>query len=274
MFNPFSLSKTPNNSLDRIPRYLFRVSDPLSSGETSATEVCSAILASTSQEGVDLYQMKRTDAAKYLYEHLRWKCQESKCNLVSWTSSLLFALQYALYLHKKRGQNLSNIMILVVDSRHFKRRVFARDLEAMETFKGLSNDLDRLYKLRNSGDYYNGEYLSQGRLPIDPRRSCQLSMQELIEHGLFDILPDLGDKSYWFQWAKRVNELRVLVAGSTTKIEASDVQISARIAKTFGCLALPMMIMLLGILPRCSESSADLILEEMRRSFSGEYLSI
>lgn len=218
--------------------------------------------------------MKRTaDAAEYLNEHLRWKCQTSKCNLVSWTSSLLFALQYALYVHRHRGQDLSDIKVLVLDSRQFKKRVFARDLEAMETFRGLSTgpcSLDQLYKLRNSGVYYNGEYLSQGRLPIDPERSCQTSMQELIDHGLFEVLPDLGDALHWFKWAKRVNELRALIAGSTEKIKASDVQIIARIANAFGRLALPMMIMFLSITPGCSKVSADFIIEEISKSFSSE----
>ena len=113
-----------------------------------------------------------TEAAEYLEEHLKWRCADD-CNLMSWTSSVLFALQYALYRHEMTRCELSNINILVVDTRAFKRGVFARDVDALKAFRGAtdSKEFDRLHKWRVDGRFYYGEYLSQGRVPIDPERS-------------------------------------------------------------------------------------------------------
>lgn len=55
--------------------------------------------------------------------------------------------------------------------------------------------------------YYFGEYLTQGNMDI--RGRCVVTnMQRLIDIGLFELKPELGDKSKWGQWAKRVICLR------------------------------------------------------------------
>lgn len=59
-----------------------------------------------------------------LYIHLRWwGTLSDPDNLVSWTSSLLFALQYVFYRHysSKDGSSLDTIDLCVVDTLLFLR---------------------------------------------------------------------------------------------------------------------------------------------------------
>ena len=133
--------------------------------------------------------MKRHEGAAYLNKHLQWKCGQSSCNLMSWTCSLLFALQYAFYRHRglANPHDLSDITILVVDTRQFTRGVFARDTDVMKAFEDPSTGrscLTSLYDIRMKKLCFGGEYLSQGEVLIDSGRSCQFSMQKLVDHDL------------------------------------------------------------------------------------------
>lgn len=75
---------------------------------------------------VDLY---RTDILKFTSEqaserlslHLWWECGKT-CNLMSWSSSLLFLLQYGLYRHTKDNEppSLSDIYLIMIDTREYK----------------------------------------------------------------------------------------------------------------------------------------------------------
>ena len=70
------------------------------------------------------------------------------------------------------------------------------------------DNLQTLLRLRKSekGCYF-GEYLAQGNM--DVRGRCVvINMQRLIDAGLFELKPELGDKSRWIQWANRVICLR------------------------------------------------------------------
>lgn len=83
-----------------LPRYLFRISDSTSSGFNNNYFIMSAArkaLAPGSRD--DILGKASKIAAKLLYKHLK-NCSfmnEANNNLVSWASSLLFAIQYAIY---------------------------------------------------------------------------------------------------------------------------------------------------------------------------------
>jgi hypothetical protein len=87
----------------------------------------------------DIFNWDRKAAAKLLNIQLRWWKYDnpSECSLVCWTSSLLFALQYGL--HRVRhgnldGYNLSDITLLIIDTRSIPNGVFVKDLELIAAF--------------------------------------------------------------------------------------------------------------------------------------------
>ncbi|QKD59147.2 uncharacterized protein FOBCDRAFT_243140 [Fusarium oxysporum Fo47] len=96
--------------------------------------------------------------------------------------------------------------IITIDTRDFPKQVFLRDLDALEWLDD-KPDLRRLHNLRK-GQFYFGEYLSQGRLDI--KGNCvQISMQQLIDGGLFtSICPALNQPQNWSSWAEATSNLR------------------------------------------------------------------
>ena len=79
---------------------------------------------------------------------------EQRCNLMSWTSSLLFALQYGLYRHSMdRGEpQLEEISLFIIDTRCFPEGTFVQDLEIMKVFETYHDGLKNFGKLRG-GEY-------------------------------------------------------------------------------------------------------------------------
>ncbi|KAF5668350.1 hypothetical protein FHETE_5286 [Fusarium heterosporum] len=170
-------------SFDQTPTYLFRVYDPASPGITSTEEVTSQAMHDRYKQAesdvTDLLSLPPGDAAKRLSHHLSWVYYHEKhCNLMSWSSSLLFVLQYGLFRHVKVKQTpLSEIQLIMIDTREFPKQTFLRDLDAIQYFLPYSTgeavtqpggrwlDLEALKKKREA-DMYFGEYLTQGRLDI------------------------------------------------------------------------------------------------------------
>jgi hypothetical protein len=218
--------------------------------------------------------MERERAAHALGSHLQGKCKNVG-NLMSWTSSLLFALQYAFFRYWKEGhKDFSTIFILIVDTRQFKRGAFARDLQAMEAYEGIStgyDSLDALYKQRRNGRFYFGEYLSQGRLEIDPERGHQVTIGDIIQRGLFGINPELEDERQWSKWASRVNQLRHPIQKGPIDVQRSDIQAAMNVAEAFQPFAVPVAAMLLNIGHYKLDCKAPIILEELRRRYTGEH---
>lgn len=62
------------------------------------------------------------------------------------------------------------------------------------------------FRLENE-NFYNGEYLSQGAVNHKDR-SCIVSLEHLIEAGLFQLYSEFEDATGSEKWAKRVLELR------------------------------------------------------------------
>jgi hypothetical protein len=272
--------KAIHDSVKAIPRYLFRVSDPSSHGITSRTEVCSPAAQATTIEPVDLYKIPTEEAAQALDGHLWWNCTPSgpgACNLMSWTSSLLIAFQYGFYRHRslQNSHGMSEIKILMVDTRQFDHNTFARDLQILAAFKEVPGEhkLDKLYELRN-GVLLAGEYLSQGKLVIDPERSCQVSLEELVTRGLFSVSIGLGDQEHWSRWIKRVEELRREMCYQSTQLSAIVIQTAVRVATAFERFKLPAAIMLLSLSPYSFLKSVSAIFEELIKNGFGKIQSI
>jgi hypothetical protein len=153
-----------------------------------------------------------------LNRHLRW-WEGAEDNLVSWTSSLLFALVYIFHLHanERDGSAFEDIFLCVVDTTLFPPGVFLQDLDlirAFRTFDWQLADFENLRLYKRRGLLYFGEYLSQGALKIENK--CQIvSAQAMIDQGLYDLQPRFRDFAIWPRalqppppWVNPVLELR------------------------------------------------------------------
>ncbi|KZL65383.1 hypothetical protein CT0861_00672 [Colletotrichum tofieldiae] len=208
-------------SLNDIPHYLFRVFTPESCGITDRSWAKSMDARHTTEDhDKDIFaRAGKSQVAAMVNAHLRWYTSSSD-NLVSWTSSLLFALVYIFYLraNTRDGSAFENISVCIVDTTCFPPGVFIQDLDLIRAYKSSNSELASFETLRSkkhrslSGHFYFGEYLSQGALRI--KENCEVvSSRALIDRGLYDLLPELKSFAHWKpqrtpQWANPVVELR------------------------------------------------------------------
>ncbi|KKP03460.1 hypothetical protein THAR02_04439 [Trichoderma harzianum] len=155
-----------------------------------------------------------------LNRHLRWR-KNPHDNLVSWTSSLLFALVYIFHLRTSTyiEATLDEIQLLVVDTASLPKNAFMRDLDLMSAFRSVDLNLQKVEDLRHRqsseflGYYYFGEYLSQGALKVEGH--CQMaSARNIVDGGLYDIRKEFKEFANWKQgpgsarWANAVIQMR------------------------------------------------------------------
>ncbi|KAJ5653813.1 hypothetical protein N7490_000816 [Penicillium lividum] len=216
-FKPQADSGFPRTALYNIPRYLFRVASPLSAGETNEEWVFSEAAYcgdDSSKEDIfdDLDNDKRTTIARTLNLHFRWwPKRELEDNFVSWTSSLLDAIQFIYYRHlsPRDKSELDDINLFIIDTTLFPKGTFLRDLDLIDTFCEYdthepTKNLEDVRYMRD--DNYFGEYLSQGELKIEGK--CEtISAKSLFQcdrlrrvqpHFLeFHELPTRNGKPVW-----------------------------------------------------------------------------
>ncbi|KAF3768710.1 hypothetical protein M406DRAFT_249345 [Cryphonectria parasitica EP155] len=199
LFNPPQSKDHVRDRFRNIPRYLLRVVSPRSVGANDTTWIRSdSAEQQAAHSTVDLFAMRDDEAAAMINAHLRW--EGGYDNLVSWTSSQLFAIQYMLWLHTARGCSTSAIKLFVLDTSALPAGVFLRDIDLLEAYHEHSPRLDDLYILRRrrhknyQGYFYFGEYLSQGCLNIEGRVQV-VSLAALLENGLSTLRPEFADMS-------------------------------------------------------------------------------
>ncbi|CAG8898335.1 unnamed protein product [Penicillium egyptiacum] len=189
LFNP-SPRGGADQCLKDIPRYLFRVVAPKSDGDTNGTWAHSKSaheknITSTQDVFSFLGGTNQHTKAFELTVHLQWYGHRYTVedNFVSWTSSLLFAIQFIYYRRFSEDDKPSwnDIKLYVIDTTCFPTGTFMRDLDLIQSFSGVDNhksdknnspkywNLRSLYSLRTDKGYYFGEYLSQGSLKIENR---------------------------------------------------------------------------------------------------------
>ncbi|WPB07203.1 uncharacterized protein RHO25_011864 [Cercospora beticola] len=234
------------------PKYLFRTADDSSSGQNNVDFIASAAsIVSPGLSKIDLLSPRtRSTAAQRLHNHLRKQCfddQDITDNLSSWSSSLLFVVQYALWRARKGRRPLDQVMIYAVDTTEFPRGQFASDKWLL---KKLGDDVPAtswewsLMTLRAKG-YDNGEYLSQGMVDIR-NRSCAISLANLLFSGLYDLYPEFKDQTGSEKWTKRVQDLRSDWAASnkTTRDEISSaMQVAATCFEGFNYLDIAVVLL-------------------------------
>ncbi|CAG9982176.1 unnamed protein product [Clonostachys byssicola] len=267
-----------------IPRYLFRVFTPISG---SATDTAWAQSLDSRQGGtssnVDLFD--RGDnrlVADMLNKHLRWQHGDGESNVVSWTSSLLYALVHVYQLHAstRDGSALEDIKLCIVDTTECPERSFVRDIDLIRSFSLFDIGLRDLKNLRlgksqskSSGCYYFGEYLSQGALKIEGR--CQIvSAMDVINGGLYKMLPELEEFEGWNRdekppCARMVVRLRKSLGSRVVSAAGREVDCEINAALKIAQLfeprwRLPMAASLIALMPNlCSDA-------EILRAFRGD----
>lgn len=130
--------------------------------------------------------------------HLQWWDHDRPTNnFVSWSSSLLFALQMICYRanHSKDAPlKYKDIQLCIIDTTKLSKDAFIRDLDLTRAFAPFdssdNNNLTKFHDLRSGPTWYFGEYLSQGALNVE--NCIQLvSAKAIMDAGLQVLRPDL-----------------------------------------------------------------------------------
>lgn len=237
LFQPpenFALNHFVKRPPEHMPRYLFRVWDDNSKGGNTEDVIASVLSQhdEANRHTIDVFSRDHQEASEMLHHHLDKGLSNTQQtnNLVSWSSSLIFVIQYANWRFCNPWfDQPGEIHICAVDTSKFPRGQFARDKWLLNWFSNakLSDEETNFRNLRlNRTEYDNGEYLSQGKLHIKGR-SCTLSVQGLTNAGLWDLYPafNVDDAEptdpVRKEWTKYVKHLRQawLVTRKTTKAE-------------------------------------------------------
>ncbi|KAL2831961.1 hypothetical protein BJY01DRAFT_239907 [Aspergillus pseudoustus] len=142
----------PFFNANSTPRFLYRLVAPQAPGTSPPSN---AITPAVYRNAPDLFQYPPKKVANFLLNHLLWqRGHEDGCNLMSWTSSLLFALQYALYRHRKDNDDLRHITLIIIDTSMFPEGTFIQDMEIMHLFKDADTRLQKFVDYRETEYYF------------------------------------------------------------------------------------------------------------------------
>ncbi|PON28101.1 hypothetical protein TGAM01_v203238, partial [Trichoderma gamsii] len=257
---PFCPSSNLATKLQDTPRYLFRVFSAASAGENSSKWMKS--VDALKNNLTDIF--KRDDTSRIaltLNEHLRWYQRKSNGDpFISWTTSLLVAIQYAIYKHKTESAELDTIYLCVIDTTLFPNGVFIKDIDLIEEFHDMHRGLSNLRKMRNT-KYYFGEYLSQGQTNVSGR-SCTVSCDKIINNHLFAMVHqfkvDIEDETAL--WANAIVKSREpFYIMEQEVIDNSEFSGAMAIASEFGTRwSLPVLANLLALSPRTARDPANI----------------
>jgi hypothetical protein len=202
---PLSQDSTPDD-FPPTPTYLFRVYDKNSQGTHDESIIASAASKGTRNiYNQDLLSLEGPDSATKLARHLDWKSRRDT-NLISWTGSLLSAVQLAKFRNNYR-MTADRIFICVVDTRKFPPNQFRQVnwlLARLDAEAGDPTILEKYIGYQQDG-FDNKEYLSQGVMHHQGR-SSKFTLQDLIGSGLYTIYPEFTEPSKG--WALPVSKLR------------------------------------------------------------------
>ncbi|KAL7940626.1 hypothetical protein V8C42DRAFT_356130 [Trichoderma barbatum] len=218
----------------------------------------------TKNSRVDIFARGDNEqVASMLNTHLRW-WKSPEDNLLSWTSSLLFALVYIFHLHANStdGPAFDDIFLCTIDTTMFPKAVFLRDMDLIQVYLSFNTSLNGFNGLRSRRDWYLGEYLSQGALKIEGK--CQIvSTQAMIDQGLYDLRSEFEEFAHWElcqkpPWANTVVSIRKdLYQIECPEMSQEKLRGAVSIAQLFGPhWTLPVAANLVALLPRPKEDVA------------------
>jgi hypothetical protein len=226
-----------------IPRYLFRVYSPQSNGINKSEEIASGAVVNEIPSP-DIFSLKGDVARRMVTSHLEWRRNKAG-NLVSWTCSLLFALQHAIRREATdRGSFTSeDIRLCVVDTTLLPLGTFIP--ASILTIKlGIS-------LFYTAEDH---EIFSQGTVDIMDK-SVTTSLASLSQSGLYLFLPKLMVKQALLK--SRVRQLREQLFRKPLRATSEEVTQAREIASTCfgGDFEQPMLILLLALRKRPDRDS-------------------
>lgn len=131
-----------------VPKYLFRTFDAASSGRNDQSTIASTASKYKSQDRTrtDILSLEKNEAARLLRIHLTKKLFEggAQDNLMSWTSSFLVAIQYAIYRAHIGRRHESDVKIYAVDTNKFPLgpKVKRTTIKQFSTYQSYNEDVE------------------------------------------------------------------------------------------------------------------------------------
>ncbi|TLD31417.1 hypothetical protein PspLS_02719 [Pyricularia sp. CBS 133598] len=266
-FAPASAPSLPKGGicLDDVPRFLYRTYSRKSQGRNDDIWMASKDAAerpAAATNRTDILLRSGDKVAADLNRHARWwprtrarARRTEKCNLVSWTSSLLYALRMIYFRHRssRDGSKLEDIWLHVVDTSKFPSGTFVRDAYLYARYAefdaGPGDTLGDLNETQSSSEFYFGEYFSQGALKVQDK-GCAVSAKEMEQAGLLKLGLALNQGMGLANWVvlKRQRWLR----SSGRDMSTQELDMAVNIASLFDEYELPMAaaFLSLGAWPR------------------------
>lgn len=217
IYQPSAEQTSLHLHFEQIPRFLLRVSSKNSNGSTSATRVVSGAVE-RGYSSSDVLSRSKEWTADRLKAHVTWGFREDG-NFVSWTSSIIFALQHAV--RKANGGNgcpsedPSAILITIIDVRKLPVRVFLPSVALLEAY-------DLLYDPVIDVEYCSGEYLSQAALDLPPGCAISATLEQLTALGLGRIYSPPNRHRLWKAVDPMRKEITDLPKKAVTTAEWDD----------------------------------------------------
>ncbi|RFN49474.1 hypothetical protein FIE12Z_6263 [Fusarium flagelliforme] len=173
---------TPKLPPSDLPRFLFRAHDmdgTLNNEDTIASWGYHAYGPKHAKR--DIFSLSKGIASKMLFKHLNGGERTTPAdNLVSWSSSLLYAIKSANC--PSAEQSSHRVFICVLDTTKFPKSQFMSATRLRDNYDGACLDLGEILYIQQRSDSpkydIDGEYLSQGTLNITGG-SCTIPLPKL-----------------------------------------------------------------------------------------------
>ncbi len=189
----------------------------------------------TNHHHQSLYEIPKNEAKCMIEHHLLW--DRSPTEFISWTSSLLWALQYAV--RKRTKWDEQEITICVLDTKRTQLRSSIFPVSVLLCVYDIPS---------GRPDYYRAEYLAHSIVEVSRESLSIISFEALIAGGLFELLPELNDEEGREFLAKRVNQLRCAYFAQSCIVWPRELQIAKELASGFGTdWILPMSLAFLSL---------------------------
>lgn len=140
-----------------------------------------------------LRDLTREDASNLLGAHLSWqnRCEDE---FLSWTTSPLFLFPHAILRHEKGQQRVYIVFgdVKELQTRHgdpapIYSATLALDQFEVQQQEGLTEHARRKLHPR----HFTHESLTYGEMRDPDRVMSHVALEELVKHGLFDLIPEL-----------------------------------------------------------------------------------
>jgi hypothetical protein len=241
LFKPSEDQQYLTQHVHSTPSILFRAHSPRTSGITTATYVASTAAIHREDQGEpyddDVFDKPRNVARDTLKTHVKKWNRGKEDNFMSWTSSLLFALQHAI---RREASDLyprstaQQVKLSILFTSKLPAGCFMPSVALLDAYGAQYHDGMQRNK-------YHGEYLSQGRLDIPEGAMITITMEELLTSGLYQLYPDF-ELDTW-RLCNRVTELRGKYLRQVHDVTPEEISFARTVAE--GC---------------CSESSFRFVL--------------